>query len=624
MKTDNQKPVDSAGKKSKGQRYQVRGVVAENAGATIKRLLSYFKYKRWTLIIGLILLGIASLGGVGFGAMIRPIVNSVVYDQDVDKLIMYLYVLAAIVSVQIIANYLGNRLMMRLSQSITHRMRGDLFNRMMKLPIAFFDQNKHGNIMSTFVNDVDMVSQALQQGIPQVLFSVLSFTGSIVVMLILSPLLTLLVIVMLALMIFLATNIGKRSGKNFRSQQAQLANLNGYVEEMMNGQKVVKVFNHEARSIQEFEVHNEELRKSSTQASAFSVVIMPVMGNLSYVMYALIAMLGALLTINGRLDIGTITSFLQYTRSVSQPITQLSNQMNVLLGAIAGAERIFKMLDEPIETNDGLVDLEVTAEGERFWVVPGEAGEVSRVPVQGDIRFFDVDFGYLEGQKVLQNITLWAAPGQKIAFVGSTGAGKTTITNLINRFYEIREGKITFDGIDLKQIKKTALRQTLGMVLQDVHLFEGTVRDNIRYGRLDATNEEVEEAAKLANAHSFICRLPEKYDTMLTSDGQNLSSGERQLLSIARAAVANPLVLILDEATSSVDTRTERHIEKGMDHLMQGRTTFAIAHRLSTVRHSNAILVLESGQIIERGDHDNLLSQRGRYYELSAGTSELS
>ncbi|NCC82869.1 MAG: ABC transporter ATP-binding protein [Clostridia bacterium] len=624
MKTDNQKPVDSAGKKSKGQRYQVRGVVAENAGATIKRLLSYFKYKRWTLIIGLILLGIASLGGVGFGAMIRPIVNSVVYDQDVDKLIMYLYVLAAIVSVQIIANYLGNRLMMRLSQSITHRMRSDLFNRMMKLPIAFFDQNKHGNIMSTFVNDVDMVSQALQQGIPQVLFSVLSFTGSIVVMLILSPLLTLLVIVMLALMIFLAANIGKRSGKNFRSQQAQLANLNGYVEEMMNGQKVVKVFNHEARSIQEFEVHNEELRKSSTQASAFSVVIMPVMGNLSYVMYALIAMLGALLTINGRLDIGTITSFLQYTRSVSQPITQLSNQMNVLLGAIAGAERIFKMLDEPIETNDGLVDLEVTAEGERFWVVPGEAGEVSRVPVQGDIRFFDVDFGYLEGQKVLQNITLWAAPGQKIAFVGSTGAGKTTITNLINRFYEIREGKITFDGIDLKQIKKTALRQTLGMVLQDVHLFEGTVRDNIRYGRLDATNEEVEEAAKLANAHSFICRLPEKYDTMLTSDGQNLSSGERQLLSIARAAVANPLVLILDEATSSVDTRTERHIEKGMDHLMQGRTTFAIAHRLSTVRHSNAILVLESGQIIERGDHDNLLSQRGRYYELSAGTSELS
>lgn len=624
MKTDNQKPVDSAGKKSKGQRYQVRGVVAENAGATIKRLLSYFKYKRWTLIIGLILLGIASLGGVGFGAMIRPIVNSVVYDQDVDKLIMYLYVLAAIVSVQIIANYLGNRLMMRLSQSITHRMRGDLFNRMMKLPIAFFDQNKHGNIMSTFVNDVDMVSQALQQGIPQVLFSVLSFTGSIVVMLILSPLLTLLVIVMLALMIFLAANIGKRSGKNFRSQQAQLANLNGYVEEMMNGQKVVKVFNHEARSIQEFEVHNEELRKSSTQASAFSVVIMPVMGNLSYVMYALIAMLGALLTINGRLDIGTITSFLQYTRSVSQPITQLSNQMNVLLGAIAGAERIFKMLDEPIETNDGLVDLEVTAEGERFWVVPGEAGEVSRVPVQGDIRFFDVDFGYLEGQKVLQNITLWAAPGQKIAFVGSTGAGKTTITNLINRFYEIREGKITFDGIDLKQIKKTALRQTLGMVLQDVHLFEGTVRDNIRYGRLDATDEEVEEAAKLANAHSFICRLPEKYDTMLTSDGQNLSSGERQLLSIARAAVANPLVLILDEATSSVDTRTERHIEKGMDHLMQGRTTFAIAHRLSTVRHSNAILVLESGQIIERGDHDNLLSQRGRYYELSAGTSELS
>lgn len=624
MKTDNQKPVDSAGKKSKGQRYQVRGVVAENAGATIKRLLSYFKYKRWTLIIGLILLGIASLGGVGFGAMIRPIVNSVVYDQDVDKLIMYLYVLAAIVSVQIIANYLGNRLMMRLSQSITHRMRSDLFNRMMKLPIAFFDQNKHGNIMSTFVNDVDMVSQALQQGIPQVLFSVLSFTGSIVVMLILSPLLTLLVIVMLALMIFLAANIGKRSGKNFRSQQAQLANLNGYVEEMVNGQKVVKVFNHEARSIQEFEVHNEELRKSSTQASAFSVVIMPVMGNLSYVMYALIAMLGALLTINGRLDIGTITSFLQYTRSVSQPITQLSNQMNVLLGAIAGAERIFKMLDEPIETNDGLVDLEVTAEGERFWVVPGEAGEVSRVPVQGDIRFFDVDFGYLEGQKVLQNITLWAAPGQKIAFVGSTGAGKTTITNLINRFYEIREGKITFDGIDLKQIKKTALRQTLGMVLQDVHLFEGTVRDNIRYGRLDATNEEVEEAAKLANAHSFICRLPEKYDTMLISDGQNLSSGERQLLSIARAAVANPLVLILDEATSSVDTRTERHIEKGMDHLMQGRTTFAIAHRLSTVRHSNAILVLESGQIIERGDHDNLLSQRGRYYELSAGTSELS
>lgn len=604
--------------------YAGRSMMASNLGGTIKRLFSYFRYDKTKFIIGLCAIAVQALALVAFGSMIKLIINSMVYDRSEALLLRYIIVMILVILAQIVSNYVGQKTMMVLSQTITHRLRGDLFRRMMGMPIAFFDQNKHGTIMSTYTNDVDMVSQALQQAIPQAFYSALSFIGTIIMMLIMAPLLTLIVFIMLALMLLVAAFIGKMSGKNFRAQQAQLANLNGFVEEMMNGQKVVKVFSHEKQAQDEFRVHNEDLRESSTKASALSVLIMPVMGNLSYVMYALVAMIGGLFSVHGMLDIGTISAFLQFTRQVSQPITQFSNQMNVILAALAGAERIFAMLDQPLEQDDGVIDLEVTEDGRRFWLIPQADGGRERREARGDIRFYDVDFGYVEGQTVLKGINLWAEPGQKIAFVGSTGAGKTTITNLINRFYEIREGQITFDGLDIKQIKKSALRRTLGMVLQDVHLFEGTVKENIRYGRLEATDEDVEQAARMANAHSYICRMPDGYDSMLTPDGQNLSMGERQLLSIARAAVANPLVLILDEATSSVDTRTERHIEKGMDQLMDGRTTFAIAHRLSTVRHSDAILVLESGEIIERGDHSNLMSQKGRYYELSSGKKELS
>lgn len=610
-------------KKSTKKQYEGRSVKAENMGATVKRLMAYFRYDKWKFFAGLIMIALQALALVAFGALIKPAINSMVYERSIDRLISYILIMSAVILVQIITNYLGQRIMMILSQTITHRLRSDLFNRMMGMPISFFDQNKHGTIMSTYTNDVDMVSQALQQAIPQAFYSSLSFIGTLLMMLVMSPLLTLIVILLMAGMVGVAAVIGKFSTHNFRAQQAQLANLNGFIEEMMNGQKVVKVFSREAKVQDEFLVHNEDLRQSSTKASSLSVLIMPVMGNLSYVMYALVAMLGGIFSVKGLLDIGTITAFLQFTRQVSQPITQISNQMNVILAAVAGAERIFRMLDKPLEEDEGTVDIEKTADGERYWLIPQEDGSVERRLAKGDIRFYNVDFGYVEGQTVLRDISLWAEPGQKIAFVGSTGAGKTTITNLINRFYEIREGQITFDGIDLKDIKKTALRSTLGMVLQDVHLFQGTVADNIRYGRLDATDEDVIEAARLANAHSYICRMPEGYQSMLSMDGQNLSMGERQLLSIARAAVANPLVLILDEATSSVDTRTERHIEKGMDRLMEGRTTFAIAHRLSTVRHSDAILVLESGVIIERGDHDDLIDQKGRYYELSSGAKQL-
>ena len=411
--------------------------------------------------------------------------------------------------------------------------------------------------------------------------------------------------------------------KKLRNQT--LADMNGYIEEMMSGQKVVKVFNYEDRAIHSFNERNEQLRIASTGAATYGVMLMPIMGNLSYVLYALISMFGALLVMGNRMSVGNIASYLQYTRTISRPITHVSNQLNTLFAALAGAERIFNVLDEEIEIDQGDVVLVDDCEGRNnlCWRVPKENDGYEDVPLKGFITFKDVDFGYIPGQKVLKNINLYAKPGQKIAFVGSTGAGKTTITNLINRFYEIDSGTILYDGIDIKRIKKYDLRSTMSIVLQDVHLFEGTIADNIRYGRLDATDQEVEEAAKLANAHYFIKNLPQGYDTMLTMDGQNLSQGERQLLSIARAAVANPAILILDEATSSVDTRTEKLISEGMDKLMEGRTTFVIAHRLSTVRDAKAIMVLEQGQIIERGDHEDLMKQKGRYYALNTGAIEL-
>ncbi|HQB63607.1 MAG TPA: ABC transporter ATP-binding protein, partial [Sedimentibacter sp.] len=487
-------------------------------------------------------------------------------------------------------------------------------------------KHSHGELMSTFTNDVDMLNQSLEQSVSQILITSVTVVGTFIMMLVLSPVLTAVVAVMLAVMLYSVRFVGKRSAENFRMQQAALADMNGYIEEMMSGQKVVKVFNYEDRAIDTFSKKNEELRNAGTLASTYGVMMMPLMGNLSFVMYALISMAGAYLVMIDLLSIGNIASFLQYTRSISRPITMVSNQLNTLFAALAGAERIFDVLDEKFETDGGDVTLLKDCEGRKnpCWMVPKTDGGNDEVPLKGFIAFKDVDFGYTTEKKVLNKINLYAKPGQKIAFVGSTGAGKTTVTNLINRFYEINEGVILYDGIDIKRINKFDLRSTMSMVLQDVHLFEGTVKENIRYGRLDATDDEVVEAARLANADYFIQHLPEDYDTVLTSDGQNLSQGERQLLSIARAAIADPIILILDEATSSVDTRTEKLIAEGMDKLMAGRTTFVIAHRLSTVRDANAIMVLENGEIIERGDHDDLMAQKGRYYELNAGTIELT
>lgn len=607
---------------------------------TIKRLWSYLRYKKFHVILGLLMVSLASLGGVVGNAFLRPIINILVYEPErgITAIVPYLLALAGIYLLGALFQYLGNRFMVLLSQTTTNRIRGDLFNHMQTLPIKFFDTHSHGELMSAYTNDVDNINQALDQSLVQLFTNSITFVGTFVMMLVLSPILTLFVIVMVVIMLFIVRFVTSRSGKNFRLQQANLAALNGYVEEMMEGQKVVKVFNHEAVVKEEFKQKNEDLRVVATAAQTYSVVLFPIMGGISFIQYAITAMGGAILTINGFMDVGTVASFLQYSREFSRPITMISNQINVLIAALAGAERVFKIMDAEPELDDGDVTLlhkdeilPAEAAGQTIeaserglvWRVPGEGSSVSFVPVHGDIRFKDVYFGYNPERLVLKDISLFAKPGQKIAFVGSTGAGKTTITNLINRFYDIQSGQILFDGIDISRIKKEPLRKLLGMVLQDVHLFEGTIADNIRYGRLDATDEDVMRAAEIANADSFIKYLPEGYNTELSSDGGNLSQGQRQLLSIARAAVADPLILIMDEATSSIDTRTERLIEKGMDTLMEGRTVFAIAHRLSTVRHSNAIMVLEEGEIIERGDHEDLIEARGRYYDLNMGTVEL-
>lgn len=590
---------------------------------TIIRLFSYFKFNKILFFGGLFFVIVSSIAQIAANGMLSPIIDSLVVHDNTSMFTKYLVIMIGLVVIISLGQYLGSLLMARLAQRTIHKIREDMFSHMEKLPLSFFDSRTHGELMSTFTNDVDMLNQSLEQSVSQITISIVSVVGTFIMMIVLSPVLTLVVAGMLVIMLGATRYVGKRSATNFRNQQAALADMNGYIEEIMSGQKVVKVFNYEERAIESFNEKNEELRKSSTRAATYGVMLMPIMGNLSFVLYALVSMFGAILVMGGRMTIGNIASFLQYTRTISRPITQVSNQLNTLFAALAGAERIFNILDEETEEDKGDVRLVRDEKDGDYWLVPKGKGEYERVPLRGHITFKNVDFGYVEGQRVLKNINIYAKPGQKIALVGSTGAGKTTITNLINRFYEINEGSILYDGIDIRRINKFDLRSTMSVVLQDVHLFEGTVADNIRYGRLDATDQEVVEAAKLANAHYFIKNLPDGYNTYLTADGGNLSQGERQLLSIARAAVANPTILILDEATSSIDTRTEKLIGKGMDKLMEGRTTFVIAHRLSTIRDADAIMVMEGGRIIERGNHEELMKLKGRYYDLNTGKIEL-
>lgn len=614
--------------------------------ATLSRVLSYIKYYPFqaaVIVISIFLNVAATLAGTYF---IKIILNHILEIKDglstYADLFTSVGILVAIYIIGIAASLLFNRLMINLSTGIMRKVRDEMFEHMQKLPIRYFDTRTHGEIMSSYTNDTDALREMLSQGIPQLISSALSIIGVITLMLILSPLLTLIIIPILTLMVVAFKFIGGRSSKAFLKQQNALGKVNGYIEEYIDGQKVVKVFCHEPVVKEGFDEITQELCDEATKAHTYASVIMPVMGNLSYLHYALTAVIGGVLVVTGHLGtmaegVATMASFLQATRQFVQPISQVSQQINGIFMALAGADRIFKLLDEPIERDDGYVTL-VNAEiaedgtiteskkrtGRWAWKHPHHDGTLTYTELKGDVRFVDVTFGYDSNKTVLNDISLYAKPGQKIAFVGSTGAGKTTITNLINRFYDVPDGKIRYDGININKIKKDDLRRSLAIVLQDTHLFTGTVKDNIRYGRLDATDEEIVAAAKLANADYFITHLPDGYDTVITADGANLSQGQRQLIAIARAAVADPPVLILDEATSSIDTRTERLIEKGMDSLMKDRTVFVIAHRLSTVRNSDAILVLENGEIIERGSHDSLIEQRGKYYQLYTGMFELS
>lgn len=613
----------------------------KNVGKTFARLLSYLK--RYPFQLAAIIFGLLASAGAGVAGtyMLKPIINNIGdllkgESTDFTQFITYLVILAVIYACGALLNYLANLLVVNVSTATLEAVRNDMFTKLQKLPLRYFDSQTHGEIMSRFSNDTDALRDMLRQGLPMLITSGITVLGVLIMMVVLSPLLTLLVLVVFALMLLIVKKLGGKSAFYFGKRQKSLATVNGYIEEMIEGQREVKVFCREDHVSEEFEKKNEELRESSTSAMTYAMVLMPIMGNLSYALYAAAAAAGAALAIIGRADIGTLAAFLQYTRSFSQPLTQVSQLFNGFISALAGAERIFALIDSEPEIDEGdvtLVNVEKDENGNFVevgcctnmwaWKRPVQGGH-EYVQLRGDVRFEDVTFSYDGKVDVLRHVNLFAKPGQKIAFVGSTGAGKTTVTNLINRFYDVQQGRITYDGIDVRQIRKDDLRRSLSMVLQDTHLFTGSVRDNIRYGRLDATDEEIVEAAKLANAHSFIRHLPQGYETVLTADGANLSQGQRQLLAIARAAVANPPVLILDEATSSIDTRTESLIEKGMDRLMKGRTVFVIAHRLSTVRNSNAILVLENGQIIERGDHDDLIGQKGKYYQLYMGMFELS
>ena len=617
---------------------EIRRSRANDIPATVKRIFRYLAQYRWLLVIVFFCIIIEALTNVASSYFFTPLINDYILplagqkDPDLSGFIGQLVKMGCIYMCGITAAYIYRRIMSIVTTGTLHNMRLDLFSHMQDMPVQFYDTHTHGELMNFYTNDIDAIRPLIGDTLPQMINTIISLVGSMTMMIILSPRLTLITMTLLVLVTSVSVFVGKRSRKYFVKVMRTVSDINGYVEEMLLGQKEVKVFSHEKESVKAFSKFNDETMEASIKSNMFAQSLMPINVNLSYISYAVVAVLGAKACIEGSLELGALASFLLYTRQIAGPVSGLSQQFNGVMMSIAGAERVFEVMDTPTEVDEGKIEL-VNAMNEEgilvecsqrtgtfAWKDPA-TGDLTEL--KGDIRLNDVTFSYVPDKVVLRDVSLYAKPGQKIAFVGSTGAGKTTITNLINRFYDVQEGVITYDGIPVNNIKKSSLRKSLGMVLQDTNLFSGTVMDNIRYGNLEATDEECIAAAKLANADSFINRLPDGYETMLTANGANLSQGQRQLLNIARAAVSNPPVLILDEATSSIDTHTERVIEKGMDKLMQGRTVFVIAHRLSTVRNSNAIMVLEHGQIVERGDHDDLLRQKGRYYKLYTGAAEL-
>ncbi|MBO0439184.1 ABC transporter ATP-binding protein [Candidatus Enterococcus ikei] len=612
---------------------------------TLKRLFSYmFKKYKFLLVLVMILILLSTFANVRGSLFLQVVIDGYITpllgqsNPNFSGLLKAITTMALIYGVGIISNLGFNLIMVRISEGTQKTIRDEMFTHLETLPIRYFDSNSDGDIMSHFTNDTDTLRQMISQSIPNLVAAVVSFVSVFIAMFTISVPLTLVVIVSVSVMIVTIRMIAGRSSRYFGKQQRDLGKVNGYIEEMMHGQKVVKIFNHEPQTIEEFTTINEELRQSATQANKYANSLMPIMMNLLNIQYVLLAVVGGIFSVYGvsGLTIGMIASFLQLSRSLNMPISQVSQQINFVIMALAGADRIFTLIDEKSEVDDGYVTLvNVNREANGLveseartglwaWKHPHNDGTVTYTELTGDVRFEDVSFGYTDNNRVLKDINLYAEPGQKVAFVGATGAGKTTITNLINRFYDIQEGKIRYDGINVKKIKKSSLRRSLGIVLQDTHLFTGTIRENIRYGKLDASDEDVIKAAQLANAEDFIKNLPEKYDTVITGDGEGLSQGQRQLLSIARAAIADPPVMILDEATSSIDTRTEKHVQAGMDRLMKGRTVFVIAHRLSTIQNSDAIMVMDHGRIIERGSHEDLLAEKGIYHQLYTGKVELS